>query len=391
MDALYFLLRFNLVFILLVFVYGLLISNTVYHQVKRAYLVTAPLVSGAVALLAAAEWNSVQLITIELPILTITHGDNLEPSSSLSWAMILMCIWFLGILIQLLRFIIQLYWVRSYMKNEVLAGSCTFLRKIRIDPGLDKDAKEKVSIHEQVHADELHSMDLLWYSLLTIIFWFNPFFSVARSAIKEVHEYIADAQTDAKTENYSNTILATAFGLSRMPIVNEFNSINIKHRITMLKKTKTRAQRNRLIAAIATVVIIATSVAFTTISDNIEKGKVYEKVDQMPRFKGCENKGIEGEPLDKCALNELYAFMGANVHYPKAAEKEGVEGMALIGFILDATGAVTEAKVEKSVDSRLDAEALRVVESMPDWTPGVHEGKKVSVSMALPIMFKLSD
>lgn len=85
----------------------------------------------------------------------------------------------------------------------------------------------------------------------------------------------------------------------------------------------------------------------------------------------------------------LYMFIKANFEYPKAAIKEKIQGKVLVGFVVNKSGKVEKTRVLKSVDYDLDEEALRIVNLMPDWTPGTYNGKKVSVPFTLPINFKL--
>ena len=85
----------------------------------------------------------------------------------------------------------------------------------------------------------------------------------------------------------------------------------------------------------------------------------------------------------------LYMFIKANFKYPKAAIKEKIQGKVLVGFVVNKSGKVEKTRVLKSVDYDLDEEALRIVNLMPDWTPGTYNGKKVSVPFTLPINFKL--
>jgi TonB family protein len=78
-----------------------------------------------------------------------------------------------------------------------------------------------------------------------------------------------------------------------------------------------------------------------------------------------------------------------SIVYPEAAKKERVEGKVLVTFIVETDGSVSNAVVEKGVDARLDAEALRAVESI-SFEPGLHEGRPARVQMTLPISFKLN-
>jgi protein TonB len=62
-----------------------------------------------------------------------------------------------------------------------------------------------------------------------------------------------------------------------------------------------------------------------------------------------------------------------------------------VSFIIEEDGAVSNVKTERAVDPILDKEAIRVVESMPKWTPGYQRGLAVRVKIILPVGFKLDD
>ena len=124
----------------------------------------------------------------------------------------------------------------------------------------------------------------------------------------------------------------------------------------------------------ATVSINQKAVASSTkMTNSPGDGDVKEKVDVMPEFKG----GTEA----------MIKYMSENINYPK---ETGLTGVVYIGFIVDEKGNVTNATVMKSAAEPLDKEALRVVKSMPKWTPGQDKGKNVKVKMTLPVSFKLS-
>jgi len=117
--------------------------------------------------------------------------------------------------------------------------------------------------------------------------------------------------------------------------------------------------------------------AEVVVADVVEPGfeKVFDVVEQMPEFPG----GAEA----------LMQFLAANVCYPEAAFKTGAQGRVLVQFIVDTEGRVNNAKVVKKVNDDLDAEAIRVIGSMPRWKPGMQNGKAVRVKYTLPITFRL--
>jgi len=85
----------------------------------------------------------------------------------------------------------------------------------------------------------------------------------------------------------------------------------------------------------------------------------------------------------------LLKFITSNIRYPESAKKSKIEGRVYVGFDIDTDGSVINIKVLRGVNSELDAEAIRVIKSMPKWTPGKQRGKAVRVNYTLPIMFSL--
>ena len=85
----------------------------------------------------------------------------------------------------------------------------------------------------------------------------------------------------------------------------------------------------------------------------------------------------------------MLKYLADNIKYPASAVKAKKQGRVIVGFIVQKDGSITHAKIVRSIDPELDAEALRVVKGMPKWTPGTQLGKPVSVKYALPVKFSL--
>ena len=77
------------------------------------------------------------------------------------------------------------------------------------------------------------------------------------------------------------------------------------------------------------------------------------------------------------------------LRYPQSAVEEGVQGRVLVDFVINEKGKVTDVRVTRGVDPRLDAEAVRVVSASPDWKPGILHGKKVKSALSLYVEFRL--
>ncbi|MCQ2113471.1 MAG: TonB family protein [Bacteroidaceae bacterium] len=103
---------------------------------------------------------------------------------------------------------------------------------------------------------------------------------------------------------------------------------------------------------------------------------ISNKVRQMPQFVGGEAA--------------MFAWLNENVHYPKIAEKNGVQGRVIVRFVVESDGSIGEVNVVESVDPSIDNEAIRVIKTMPKWIPGkLWDGSLVRVWYTMPIMFKL--
>jgi len=98
---------------------------------------------------------------------------------------------------------------------------------------------------------------------------------------------------------------------------------------------------------------------------------------------------VEVMPVFPGGESALLRYVAENTHYPDFAKENGIEGTVYVQFVVDAKGYVTDVKVLHSVDKFLDREALRVIASLPKWTPGRQNGKEVPVQWVLPIRFQI--
>ena len=100
---------------------------------------------------------------------------------------------------------------------------------------------------------------------------------------------------------------------------------------------------------------------------------------------------VETEPKFPGGMGELMKFLSKNIRYPAICQNQGIQGRVIVQFVVDANGNITDPQVVKSVHPHLDAEALRVISSMPPWKPGTQKGKPVRVRYTLPVTFKLKN
>lgn len=109
--------------------------------------------------------------------------------------------------------------------------------------------------------------------------------------------------------------------------------------------------------------------------EEAEEEKVFIAVEEAPEFPGGQTA--------------LLQYIANAVKYPVIAQENGVQGTVYVTFVVNKDGSVSNAKVLRGVDPSLDAEALRVVSTLPKWKPGKQSGTPVRVSYNVPIKFQL--
>jgi protein TonB len=117
----------------------------------------------------------------------------------------------------------------------------------------------------------------------------------------------------------------------------------------------------------------------STTADKPSDDNIYVIVEEMPVFDNDETKEFV----------KFRQYLAKNLRYPEEAAKKGIEGRVYVSFVVDTEGNVTKVKVERGVEPALDNEAIRVIQSSPQWQPGKQRGKNVNVAFTFPIVFAL--
>lgn len=120
---------------------------------------------------------------------------------------------------------------------------------------------------------------------------------------------------------------------------------------------------------------------------------VYKKVEVMPRFPGCEDIQGDDRTKERCAKEKMLQYIYRELVYPSEARENGVEGMAVIQFVVEADGSLNEINIVRDPGAGCGQAAFDVVAGMTknvgNWTPGLQDGKPISVLYTLPVKFKL--
>ena len=133
--------------------------------------------------------------------------------------------------------------------------------------------------------------------------------------------------------------------------------------------------RKNVSLKVALMMLVLLFSFMTSTAQTKKNNMVFDVVEVMPQYPGGQTAMLQ--------------YMMKNIKYPKQAMKEGIQGRVTVSFIVEKDGRVSNVRLLRSVQPLLDKEAIRVVKSMPKWSPGKQKGKPVRVRFNLPVMFKL--
>ncbi|OKS89272.1 M56 family metallopeptidase [Mucilaginibacter polytrichastri] len=443
----------NVYLILFYGFYALLLRRETFFQLNRFYLVSSAILSFLVPLM-QAEWARNLFITQQIKQ-TIYHLDpvviyQIQASASqhLTIGQILAIIYAGGIILLAARFILQLMILRYNIKYNDTEDAYSFFRTIKLSEKLSN--RGVIMAHEEVHARQWHSADVLLIEAVMIINWFNPAVYFYRKSIKHIHEFIADRsaiKSGTSKQEYALLLLSETFKTPAHDLVNPFfNHSLLKQRILMLQKNNSQRKAllkyglsaplfalmlilssatvhtNQMITIINNKVdrVMMTSAtssglthAYTTITTSSASDKLTTSVNTTPdvqEFKPSAKPvpiiidlpdttkqhdelftAVENQPTFKGGTSAMAAYLSQNLKYPEELRKKKLQARVIISFVVETDGSLSHIKALNEHDSPAATEAVRVISASPKWNPGIQNGHKVRVQYTVPIDFTLAD
>lgn len=334
-----------------------------------------------------------------------------------------------------------------YLLPDDRCGSFSFLNKIVVNQNDYAHHFDTILNHEIVHLRQKHSFDVLFVEILKIVFWFNPVLQLYKRSLQQMHEYLADEKSDNR-ESYARFLFTYATTTHALRLTNNFfHSSILRNRIVMLYKRRNSkwelgkylavipiistlffltAAREKIIQTIdltvsesITAVAAATegrgeALSFSSVEQENQnsktldfpsvansskseksiksetkeiefKARVTEKEPAAPVF-----SVVEQSPEFPGGLIAMTNFLRREAKYPATAAKAHVQGRVFLSFVVSAQGDIGDIQITKGLGFGLDAEAVRLVNSMPRWQPGKQNGLAVAVRFNLPINFVLA-
>ncbi len=246
--------------ILFLAVYDLFLKKETFFALNRIFLLLTPILGCVLPFISIGyiQQNIPQEYIVELPAVIIGGNTSDTISSGPSFGLSsLLNFWLIGSGISAILFCRKLYkiaklkyagnteYVQSF-KLIILPKTDTafsFFNTIFLGETISEENKASIIAHEKIHIQQSHSLDLLFFEMLRIFFWFNPMVYLYQNRMATLHEYIADAKIAAEKDKkqYYQNLLSEVFQTEKISFINTFfNQSLIKKRISMLQKSKSR-------------------------------------------------------------------------------------------------------------------------------------------------------
>jgi len=429
--------KVNGALLLFYLLYIAVFRHDTFIRLRRSYLLSAVLFSLLYPLFTVDSLGGLFSIlqsrqpveaTIELGEPTALLLESDAAGFTVPWRFIVQSILLLGSLFFAFRLIMQvvsIVRIRRRCREEVISGykilnasheitPLSFFKWIIVNTDAHSEEElQQILIHESTHVRQWHSADVLLGELLSVFFWWNPAVWLLKREIVINLEYLADndvLQHGVNSREYQYHLLKLTYHETAVPLSNHFNVSQLKQRITMMNKTQSPAVKLAKYLTVIPLVLL-----LITLNSCLSKEKQTDEKsnDQTEELQNSSSKNdikadvsegyvppvtdsqeeifsvVEEQPLYPGGNAAMMKFLSNNIKYPVAAQEKGTQGRVITNFVVEKDGSLSDIQVIRGVDPSLDAEALRVLKTMPKWKPGKQKGEEVRVRFTLPVVFRL--
>ena len=422
--------------------YRLVLARETFHRVNRLTLLLTAIASFVLPLCVITLHKTVTVEAVPMVSVGDVQMEIATDAGPEWWQLLLPLIFIIGVVATLGHTLMSMFRILMLIKRSEKHPQPDGITICVIDNGQIQpfswmryivmsrrdyvDGNPAILAHERGHIRLRHSWDLLLVDTLTALQWFNPAMWMLRQDLRAIHEYEADGEVlslGINARQYQYLLITKAAGIGGYSLANGISHSTLKNRINMMLHKK--SERRSLLKLLALIPIVGLAFALNartvtdyvydepqkqqpvkkgkkagTIKVNGQEIKVVEQ-DDIVTMEGEVEAPAQESPADDAfdvveqmpeypgGPKALMEFLNNNVQYPAEAEKAGIQGRVIATFVVEKDGSISNAKVVKSVDPLLDAEALRVIGAMPNWKPGMQNGKIVRVKYTVPLSFHL--
>lgn len=384
-------------------IYLLLLRKDTAYGRNRAFLLLSLIAS---VLLPSLEINTGKPLDIQAvgkllsEVLVTPDPVKAESEKLTSPANFIYSIYITGVIIFLFKFLVDFSWLLFLIIKQKRGGgriirfqnfntaAFTAMGYIFINARLSPQEEADVIRHERNHLRKNHYIDIIIIEFLTSFQWFNPVIHLLNRELRAIHEFQADddcISSGIPVANYQSLLLSQIFRTSVLKLTNSFaNPSLIRKRMIMMTRERTSQLANfKLLSVLPVTFIVFMSLSATQLpppppplpptTEQDDNDLPLAIAQEMPYYPGG-NKA-------------LLQYISEHLIYPDEALRENKQGRVIIRFCVTPKGGISQVSVLKSVDPLLDAEAIRVVQTLPAFRPGKQDGRYVSVWYMLPITF----
>ena len=376
-----------------------------------------------------------------------------KTTRTFSWLGILALVYIIGISLALCIRLWQLFRI-----GQIIRGGClwtdksdhatiychiddvapfSWMRSIVISESDYKPYGREILLHEKAHILNLHSMDILFLTLVEAVQWWNPIAYLLGHSLRDVHEYEADdyvLHQGISLHNYQELLVKKALANTSYAFANNFNHSLIKKRIYMMNHPKSNPWlRSKVLYILPVILVVLTAFATPKLNEKVEEiVKRVEKATEIPRSSPQSDQQLESVPTsdvtdilsaepEKLAVKEdatdslssedyvnnvyraeyhdltqdpefpggtsaLRAFV--QLHVAQALENDAsVAGKrAYVQFRIKQDGTIDDIGLVRG-DREAYHEAVKIVEQMPQWIPARRYGRATDAHFVLPVDF----
>lgn len=420
-PILVYILQVNFALVLFYLLFTLLFKRDTFLKIRRFYFLSALLFSVIYPLLVVPGlsdfWNfrfsepqTVEAtVFFEAPTLEVMVEESEAEAASLNipWEQIFITLYIAVTIFFILRFLWQLisiFRIRLKSEETEVLGIKVYDLKDNITPfsffGMifinsemhSKEELEQIIIHEHTHVSEKHSLDIMLVESILLFSWWNPAVWLLKREMAMNLEYLADVgvlREGVDSREYQYHLLRLTYHETAVQIVNNFNVSQLKQRIMMMNKTRSSSLKLAKYLTILPIffILIAANSSYAGEKDQslqepppVKKEvteEIFVVVEQQPEYPGGQEA--------------MMKFLSESIVYPDEAKAKGIQGRVICNFVVMKDGSIDDVNVVRGVDPLLDAEAVRVLKSMPAWKPGKQRGQAVNVRYTLPLEFRLDN
>ena len=379
--------------------YYFFLRRGTFFQRNRIYLLISLLLAFTLPLAEYGGFDDTVMFSNQLPTLDLDGSVfELRASESEASARASVRVLYIGGcglagLLVLLQAFGTIYALRRARPGQAFS----FFGMIRIDGSVY--GSHQIARHEQVHARQWHSADIMVMQVIKIFNWFNPMVYLYERALRLQHEYIADGQTAAGDQlAYAELLVSHAMGVSGPVLGNSFSNGNLlKRRITMLLRDKSPRVHSWRYVLLLPLVAGMLAISLACNHDNasgvegLDTPRQLAAAGEMPEADANNRlfQSVEVEPKPPGGMRAFMEYIGRNYDFPQEAIEAGVNGQVQVSFVVERDGSLTDLELVRDLGYGTGEAAIRVLQSSSKWTPGIQNGRTVRVAYTLPIRLNL--